>query len=1053
MTTDARDTVTVLHAKIDQAKTIQRLPDGMLTTSANTHPRHFTVESVPVESLSDLHDLLDLLQHDTKASVIRGALIDGVDPADVLRRKQGDGRAFEAASRRWLMIDIDDLPLSSDLSDVNTHADAIIALAIDQLPAEFHNAACIYQWSSSMVIKPGKVRVHLWFWLDRPIRDAEAKAWLQSAPVDLNIYDPVQTHFTANPSLEDGIADPIRQRVGLYRPQDASQSVSVPSDGFGSHHHTSPRRPHRRFVQGDQIDTQELVRDEFTGLVIDGRERFLLLKSNDAASALLRGRKPADLSMEEIASETWARFKAEADLSDGKYCYEDAVTEATRRLDEIQTGTFPFKANDPTIMPQPVDGPHYEMELVDKRAGEALLDDALTEFFDKADDGYRMALRITTGAGKTHRTIAHLQAYLAHSYGKQVEVYVPRHDLAEEYVEAIQSLDAPFHAHLVHVRQRLNDSPDTPDLCLRPDYVRSLRDAKVGIFHNACRSNDGEACIHYHSCPYISQFNSPDTWADDSHGNIVRIYVHQHLSLPRNPLQTDPDVVIIDEAFLEQVLDTSTQLTPSQLKQFLVTGTDIPVGRLVFDALEQQQPALTVLREAGVTADQLRGLSFDGVRPNTSFSGEETGSVSVGGDADLYRTLCIVTDILAEEMERGRDQVSRIVYDPHKERIRISRLKYLEIPDFAAVLCLDATADEILLEKILGPVEMRRIDIHQQARVTQVIDRVGSQRSWVKDQQSIDDLALMLNTAAKYGERPLLVTYKRIADALRRRGDMHPGVQIMHFGALRGSNLGKDCTVAYVVGRYMPPPAEIDLQARGLFWDDDEPLQHDAGGQFIKADKGQNLPMQMRGYVQSAANTAPQSAVPVRAFSDARIDALLQQKREAETIQALGRLRLVHVGRTRPVYLFSNLPVEIPVDRFVSVNDVMPDTLERAFLEEGSIPATAIGLWKLRSDLVPSEDAAKKLVQRSKLGTDQWMLGLPAMVQAAVIRLTFAAENEGRIQDRSQLYLVPPSANPDKDGFTSKLPVTDWVQGLQEGGRRGDQAGGWRGVQKPRLSC
>ena len=174
----------MLHAKIDHAKTIHHQPDGTLKAALNhdAHPKHFTAEGVPVESLSDLHDLFDLLQHDRKASVIRGALIEGVASVDVLRRKQESGRAFEAAARRWLTVDIDDLPLPDDLTDVSTHADTIIAHAIDQLPAEFQNVACVYQWSSSMMIKPGKVRVHLWFWLDRPITDDEAKAWLKPAP-------------------------------------------------------------------------------------------------------------------------------------------------------------------------------------------------------------------------------------------------------------------------------------------------------------------------------------------------------------------------------------------------------------------------------------------------------------------------------------------------------------------------------------------------------------------------------------------------------------------------------------------------------------------------------------------------------------------------------------------------------------------------------------------------------------------------------------------------------------------------------------------------------
>jgi hypothetical protein len=251
----------------------------------------------------------------------------------------------------------------------------------------------------------------------------------------------------------------------------------------------------------------------------------------------------------------------------------------------------------------------------------------------------------------------------------------------------------------------------------------------------------------------------------------------------------------------------------------------------------------------------------------------------------------------------------------------------------------------------------------------------------------------------------------------------------------------------------MPPPAEIDLQARGLFWDDEEPLHHDEGGQFIKADKALNLPTQMRGYVQSDANTARQSAVPVRAFSDARIDALLQQKREAETVQALGRLRLVHAGCVRPVFLVSNLPAEIPVDRFVAFSDVMPDTLERVFLAQGSVPTTPLGLLKLRPDLATTEAQAKKVMQRSKLKTSAWLSGLPYAVRLAIVELTFKARNAGKTRDHSQLFLTPPPANVDGSGCVVRLPVKEWVRQLEKGYTTPEKAGGWGALKTPSVVC
>ena len=41
-----------------------------------------------------------------------------------------------------------------------------------------------------------------------------------------------------------------------------------------------------------------------------------------------------------------------------------------------------------------------------------------------------------------------------------------------------------------------------------------------------------------------------------------------------------------------------------------------------------------------------------------------------------------------------------------------------------------------------------------------------------------------------------------------------------------------------------------------------------------------------------------------------------QQIREAETVQAIARLRLVHTERLKHVYLLGNLPIEMPINPF-----------------------------------------------------------------------------------------------------------------------------------------
>ena len=185
-----------------------------------------------------------------------------------------------------------------------------------------------------MGIKKDKIRLHLWYWLNRPCSDAEMKGWLQDSPVDLALFNPVQPHFTANPIFLEGAIDPFPDRSVLYKPSDVSE-VNVPE--------LIPpvvRKVRSSINQFGQVDGQEIFRDKTTGLIINGRERFLLLCSNEATKQLVKGSKAkkADVDVRQLSDLTWKLFEAEADLKDGRYLKEKATFEARRRIEEIESG-------------------------------------------------------------------------------------------------------------------------------------------------------------------------------------------------------------------------------------------------------------------------------------------------------------------------------------------------------------------------------------------------------------------------------------------------------------------------------------------------------------------------------------------------------------------------------------------------------------------------------------------------------------------------------------------------------------------------------------------
>jgi hypothetical protein len=90
-----------------------------------------------------------------------------------------------------------------------------VRAAVITLPAEFHDASAYWQLTSGAGIKPG-IRLRLWYWLDRPVNDDEAKRWFEGAPVDTSLYCANTPHYTAAPIFDPPELDPVPLRSGFW---------------------------------------------------------------------------------------------------------------------------------------------------------------------------------------------------------------------------------------------------------------------------------------------------------------------------------------------------------------------------------------------------------------------------------------------------------------------------------------------------------------------------------------------------------------------------------------------------------------------------------------------------------------------------------------------------------------------------------------------------------------------------------------------------------------------------------------------------------------------
>ena len=216
------DTIAVLtHGFNKVTKTWKR--DG--TIAAFDDAKYYRLERLPVDCIEALSALLTELAGQPNSCLIRGTFV-----GDAVAAPR-DAEQFKPGFVRKALDYFDDQPLHTVMIDVDgyhpfawdplTHPlESIEEFITTQLPPEWHDHA--YHWHlSSSFGHPSKVdgglRVHLWFWLARPLTSAQLKAFAVATklPADTALFNPVQAHFTANAYLEPGVTDPIAKRSGF----------------------------------------------------------------------------------------------------------------------------------------------------------------------------------------------------------------------------------------------------------------------------------------------------------------------------------------------------------------------------------------------------------------------------------------------------------------------------------------------------------------------------------------------------------------------------------------------------------------------------------------------------------------------------------------------------------------------------------------------------------------------------------------------------------------------------------------------------------------------
>jgi hypothetical protein len=551
-----------------------------------------------------------------------------------------------------------------------------------------------------------------------------------------------------------------------------------------------------------------------------------------------------------------------------------------------------------------------------------------------------LAIKATAGLGKSKAAASEL-VLIPNICALHVDVYVPSRKEQRQWqatlTAAANQANVPINVLLIEGRNEEN--------CVQHEAASLLSKAGLSPTKLLCRAADKE-CRAYQGCPYREQFVSK--------GPAIRIFTHSHLATPIPDGFRRADIVMIDESFHAVAVQVDKDIPVDDIR--LLRGIDaarLPLGaytgkplvensmtlgevfticRSVAEAVSSTLPLLDGLRGRGLSSEKLNevaalilgSLKYPRIAPNDTFP--RINSELRRCERSRATSIALMFQTLARELETQRSEshsIKRI--DAHTFTL-CTRKKLPRLCDVETIIILDADSDENNLRPIIPQIRTVSIEARMRARITQVQD-LSFSRQYLRlrdgEQPKAEAVVALADRVRSWaGRRKLVVTYQALIPHL---APLLPNVEFCYFGNLRGTNDYEGCDTVFVIGRQFIPSTAVEEIARALHWDAEEPL--------ILGDPIPRRHLAGPGVLKSYDELDP------------RLQSVRAASREAETRQALARVRLVHAQELKEVVLLSSQPVGVPVDALVTFE---PPKGERIFERLGGVlPFAAEDLVRL----------------------------------------------------------------------------------------------------------
>ncbi len=836
--------------------------------------KRFQFSSCDVEGVRELGELIERLRAEATCFVIRGSLrpeIDATKP--VLRRKRAEPPEpayFEDVPRQWGMIDVDSYEVPEGLN-LDEHIDDTIKHAIaDLLPEPFREATVFWQLSSSAGFKAG-LRVHLWYWFDRPVDTPVLRDWieLRSPRVDKALFDTIQAHYTADPVIRGG-PDPIARRTGLIE---------------GRH----------EFVTLPEMDAAALAAEL-------GRRK----RDQDAAAASAEGLSPSQIRTVDGALATMGdglgRRGFNKPLRDAAWLY--AVSTPTKKRDaaalkermraalladttrddvseylndaKLDGYIFSAFAKHPNVAEWPEHTPRYPMPTGDAQSARDRMAAAIREFLasptcrasaGKWTDAWfadtdvepdpeprRGAVLVEVGLGKSEAALKEISLFVERrktaDLPHRVLYFVPEHALGSDLIRRAREKGIVVESW----RGRDYVPSGETAMCDDLDAVAVALKAGADIANDVCGS-DAEPtkprCAFFHTCKYQAQRAAVAT------AEMVVVAHAGLFSVLLKDVTHDAALVVIDESFWQGGLRES-RITLETLAQDLAqypvlmkdgTGGQVPDDTKTAELLSFREKLHTALKDAPngyVTRYVLQGSGLTGLdamrarsnewarkrkglmRPGMAHEDRKRVADAMAINAQLHGLHALWSNV--ERLLDGAQDFGRLEMETlHRADgdCRIARSSILRSLSTAIlelpILILDATGRLDILKQFLPNPDRHypmwpELELLAQERPAAphmtVHQVVGPLSKTSLDNRPALRRELRDWVALKVAGAPaLVITHKDFEDDFRGL----PNVEVAHFGKIAGRDSWGHVRYLFIIGRPQAAPDDTRRMAVQLF--------------------------------------------------------------------------------------------------------------------------------------------------------------------------------------------------------------------------------------------